>query len=388
MADALPLAGLRVCDVTTNIAGPYATMILADLGAEVWKVERPGAGDDARGMGPFLDGVSCYFRAINRGKRSAAIDVRRPQGRAAVLALAARCRIFVENFRRGKAEALGLGFEDVRAVRPDVIYVSLSAYGGAGPLADRPGYDAVVQARSGVMSVNGTPEGGLARVGVSLLDMGSGIWSALAVLAALLSSDGQARRVDTSLYETGLAWLAYHLLYRQATGRDPSPQGTRHAAFAPYGDFPCADGRLLLGISNDRQFARLCEAIGRPELARDERFATNPARLRHRAELDGVLAEALASRPASDWEAALVAADVPVGRVQAVSEVLADPQASALGILAGGLVRLPLSLDGARPPIPGRAPALGEHTRPALLLAGYDEGRIAELERAGVVQAG
>jgi len=384
----LPLLGLRVCDVTTNIAGPYATMILGDLGAEVWKVERLGGGDDARGMGPFLDGVSCYFQAINRGKRSAAIDVRRPEGRAAVLAMAAQCRIFVENFRHGKADELGLGFEHVRAVRPDVVYVSLSAYGQCGPSADLPGYDAIVQARSGLMSVNGTPDGGLARVGVSILDMGSGIWSALAVLAALLQGGGQARRIDTSLYETGLSWLAYHVLYQQATGRDPAPQGTRHAAFAPYGDFPCADGRLLLGISNDRQFARLCEALGRPGLAADERFATNPARLANRATLDGIIGGLLEVRPAAEWEAALVAADVPVGRVQAVSQVLADPQTDALGILADGLVGLPLSLDGARPPVPGRAPVLGEHTRSALRMAGYDAAAIAGLIAGGVAQAG
>jgi crotonobetainyl-CoA:carnitine CoA-transferase CaiB-like acyl-CoA transferase len=382
----LPLSGLRVCDVTTNIAGPYATMILGDLGAEVWKLERPDGGDDARGMGPFLDGVSCYFQAINRGKRSVAVDIRRPAGRQAVLAMAARCRIFVENFRRGKAEDLGLGFADIRAVRPDVLYLSLSAYGQTGPAAGLPGYDAIVQARSGLMSVNGTADGGLARVGVSILDMGTGIWSALAVLAALLQGGSEARRVDTSLFETGLGWLAYHLLYRQATGRDPTPQGTRHAAFAPYGDFPCQDGRLLLGISNDRQFARLCGALGRADLAGDPRFATNADRLAHRAELDGALAEALATRPAADWEAALVAADVPVGRVQAVSEVLADPQASALGILAGGLVGLPLSLDGARPPVAGKAPLLGQHTRQVLAAAGYAEEQVAELIAAGVAR--
>lgn len=383
----LPLAGLGVCDVTTNIAGPYATMILGDLGAEVWKVERPGGGDDARGMGPFLDGVSCYFQAINRGKRSLGLDIRRSEGRAAVLALAARCRIFAENFRHGKAEELGLGFEDVRAVRPDVIYLSLSAYGPRGPAADLPGYDAIVQARTGLMSVNGTPEGGLARVGVSILDMGTGIWSALAVLAALLQGGGQARRIETSLYETGLSWMAYHLLYRQATGRDPVPQGSRHTAFAPYGDFACADGRLLLGISNDRQFARLCAALGRPELAADGRFATNAARLGNRGELEAEIGAALATRGTADWEAALVAADVPVGRVQAVSELLMDGQAGALGILAGGLVGLPLSLDGARPPVPGRAPALGEHTRQALAAAGYSEAAIAGLIASGAADA-
>lgn len=381
----LPLAGFRVLDITTNIAGPYATMILGDLGAEVWKIERPGGGDDARGMGPFLDGVSCYFAAINRGKRSAAVDLRRPEGRVAALAMARQARIFVENGRPGKAAELGLGFDDIRAVRPDVIYVSLSAYGPRGPAAPRPGYDAIVQARSGLISLNGSTEGDLARVGVSILDMGSGIWSALAVLAALLADDGQARHVETSLFETGLNWVAYHLLYQLATGRDPVPQGTRHTAFAPYGDFPAADGRLLIGISNDRQFARLCGVLGRPELAADPRFATNPARLEHRRDLEPLMAEILATKPATDWEADLSAADVPVGRVQTISQVLTDPQALSLGILDRGLVGLPLSLDGARPPIPGRAPALGQDTRAALAMAGYGDGEIARLFAAGVV---
>lgn len=382
----LPLAGVRVVDLTTNISGPYATMILADLGAEVWKVERPQTGDDGRGMGPFIDGVSCYFRAINRGKRSLSVDLRHPRGREAVLALARQARVFAENFRPGKADELGVGFEAVRAVRPDAVYMSISAFGAGGPEAGRPGYDALLQARSGVMSINGLPGGAPARVGVSLLDMGSALWTALGVLAALPA--GEARHIRTSLLETGLAWMAYHLQFRLATGRDPTPQGTRHASFAPYGDFPAADGPLMIGISNDRQFRRLCEVLGRPELAQDPRFATNAARISNRHALDRLLGEIFLSRPAAAWEEACRAADIPATQLQSVSQVLADPQVAALDILDDGLVRLPLDLGDGRPPLPGQAPALGQDTPAALRLAGYDDAGIEALFAAGAVFGG
>lgn len=365
-------------------------MILAALGADVIKIERPGSGDDARQMAPVMDGSSAYFLAINRGKRSAAIDLSTSQGVALALRIAAKCDVFIENFRGGKAEAMGLGENAVRARRPQIIYASLSAFGPRGPDFDKPGYDALVQARTGIQSVTGEPGTAGARAGVSILDMGSGMWIALGIVAALFdrATTGAGRRVDASLYQTGVMWMAYHLIARQMTGRDPGPQGTRHAAFAPYGDFATADSRILIGISNDRLFEKLCSAAG---ISAHERFRTNAGRVEHREALDALLAPIFLLKSTAEWLEIFDRAGVPASAVQTAGQVLRDPQLAAIGQMcdaAPGIVApgLPLEFSGfecAR----GVAPRLGEHTREVLLECGLDAAAIDSLCERRIVIA-
>jgi crotonobetainyl-CoA:carnitine CoA-transferase CaiB-like acyl-CoA transferase len=388
------LSGVRVLDLTTIVAGPAASMILADLGADVIKVERPGSGDDGRAMGPHRGPWGGYFSVLNRGKRSIALDIRRVTGREAVLRLAATCDVFLENFRGGKAAALGLDEPAVRARKPDIIYASLSAYGSKGPDYPRPGYDAVLQARTGIMSITGTGEGAPIRAGVSILDLGAGMWAALGILAALLEKQrsGAGQRVDTSLFETGLMLMSYHLLYRQFAGVNPKPQGSRHTAFAPYGAYPAAEGSIMIGISSDKAFRRLADALGKPEWADDPRFRTNPDRVRHTPELDRCIAEVFRTHPVSHWTAVLDRHDVANDPVQAPDQVMADPQVAALAMLeevelAGQqsalLPRLPIGLSGCAPSIQGPPPELGEHTRAILREAGYSDAEVAELVGSG-----
>jgi crotonobetainyl-CoA:carnitine CoA-transferase CaiB-like acyl-CoA transferase len=388
-----------VLDLSTIVAGPAASMILADLGADVIKVERIGRGEDGREMGPHRGPWGAYFVALNRGKRSMAIDITKPRGREVALRLASGCDVFLENFRGGKAAELGLDEASVRAHKPDIIYASLSAYGPRGPDYTKPGYDAVLQARTGIMSVTGTGQDMPIRAGVSILDVGTGVWMALGVLAALLERQrsGKGQRVDASLLQTGIMLMAYHLVYRQFTGVNPRPQGSRHTAFAPYGAFPAADGAIMIGISSDRAFQRLCAALGREEWAADPRFLTNPDRVRNTAELDRLIAEALSAKTASQWAAILDANDVANDPVQNPEQVMQDPQVAALGQLAqvalGGeepaeLPRLPIELSLAPSSPLAPPPGVGEHSRAILHEAGYNDPEIEELFRCGACAAG
>lgn len=366
-------------------------MILAALGADVIKIERPGSGDDARQMAPVRDGLSAYFLAINRGKRSVAIDLAKSEGVALALRMAARCDVFVENFRGGKAESMGLGEAAVRTARPEIIYASLSAFGPRGPDFAKPGYDALVQARTGIQSVTGEPGTAGARAGVSILDMGSGMWMALGIVAALFerSKSGRGRRVDVSLYQTGVMWMAYHLIARQMTGRDPAPQGTRHSAFAPYGDFATADARILIGISNDRLFERLAEAMEVPENG-DERFATNADRVRNREALDATLAPVFLRRTTAEWLEIFDRAGVPASAIQNAGQVLGDPQLDALGQMskaAAGIFAPGLPIEFSEASLKsGAAPQLGEHTREALLECGLGGDEIDLLRARKIVE--
>ncbi len=379
------LGGIRVLDVTTNISGPSATMILAALGADVIKIERPGSGDDARQMAPD----SAYFIAINRGKRSLALDLSSPEGVAVALRLAASCDVFVENFRGGKAEAMGLAESAVRAARAEIIYASLSAFGPRGPDFEKPGYDALVQARTGIQSVTGEPGTAGARAGVSILDMGTGMWMALGILAALfdLQRTGRGTRVDGSLFQTGVMWMAYHLIARQMTGTDPRPQGTRHSAFAPYGDFATADSRVLIGISNDRLFGRLCSSVG---LERDPRFATNAGRVEHRNALDALLATIFVQRTTGEWLEIFDRSGVPASAVQSAGDLLDDPQLAALAQMSEAVPgilspNLPLEFSRALAPA-GPPPRLGEHSRAVLMESGFEEREIESLVERRIIE--
>ena len=379
-------------DLSTIVAGPTASMILADLGADVIKVERMGSGEDGRAMGPHRGSWGAYFTTLNRGKRSIAIDLTKPEGKAAVVRLAQTCDVWLENFRGGTAKRLGLDEAVVRKHNPEIIYAALSAYGPSGPDYTRPGYDGILQARTGIMSITGDGTGPPVRAGVSVLDMGTGIWMALGVLAALLErkSTGKGQRVDASLFQTGVMFMAYHLLYRQFAGVNPGPQGSRHTAFAPYGAYQAADGFVMIGISSDKAFARLCGVLGHAEWSTDTRFLSNQDRVRNTLVLDSLMNDALHARTAAEWKALLDAVDIAADPVQTAEQVLADPQLAALDQLASValdgngevlLPHLPLGLSQSPPGIQGPPPKIGEHTEAILLEAGFAPGEIADLRR-------
>ena len=386
------LKGIRVLDLSTIVAGPAASMILSDLGAEVIKVERMETGEDGRAMGPHRGPWGAYFTALNRGKRSITIDITKPEGKAALFRIAKTCDVWLENFRGGVAQKRGIDEAAVRQHNPEIIYAALSAYGPSGPDYTRPGYDAILQARTGIMSITGDGAGQPVRAGVSVLDMGTGIWMALGILAALLEkkSTGKGQRVDTSLFQTGVMFMAYHLLYRQFAGVNPQPQGSRHTAFAPYGAYQAADGFVMIGISSDKAFARLCTALGHAEWAEDARFLRNRDRVRNTPILDSLMNAVLRNNTAAEWKLILDAVDVAVDPVQTAEQVLADPQLAALGQLASValagqtdalLPNLPLELSSTPPRIQGSPPEVGEHTETILREAGFTPDEIAELKR-------
>jgi crotonobetainyl-CoA:carnitine CoA-transferase CaiB-like acyl-CoA transferase len=388
----LPLRGLRVVDVTTSYAGPYCTQVLAALGADVVKVEPPD-GDEARAWGPpFVDGDSALFLAANAGKRSLAIDLRR--GADAVRRLAERADVFVQSLRPGLADDLGLGAERLQAANERLVYCSIGSFGNRGPLRELPGYDPLMQAFAGIVSVTGEADRPGVRAGASLVDQSTGLWAALGILAALRERDasGQGRLVEVSLFETAVGLLPYHLTGYLATGKVPGRHGTAYPAIVPYQTFAAADGELMVTAANDRLFEALCGALDLPELPQDERFATNSARVEHREELVTLLAMRLAAEPRAAWVDRLAEAGVPAAPVQDIGEVARHEQTKALGLLQDlgsyTTVAPPLSVEGERVLHRTAAPALGEHSAEILSEAGYAEAEVAALSEAGVVRLG
>jgi crotonobetainyl-CoA:carnitine CoA-transferase CaiB-like acyl-CoA transferase len=355
-----PLDGIRVVDVTASLAGPTCTQLLASLGADVVKIEPP-EGDHARAWGPpFIDGMGALFFAANAGKRSVVLDLRRDVDE--VLRLVDGADVFVVSLRPGLAEELGLDGEALLGRNPRLVHCTIGAYGRNGPLADRPGYDPLMQAASGIMSVTGEPDGPPVRVGVSLVDFATGQWAAIGILAALAERerDGKGRTVDTSLYETSLYLMSSHIAAYAETGEPPGRHGSAFPLIAPYDLFQTSDGALMISAGSDALWTRLRGALGLPD---DARFHTNPDRVRNRAALTEAIADVLRTRTSSEWEAALTAAGVPVSPVRDVGEVVAHAQTQALGILqqlgAGTTVTPPLSIDGERLRYPSPPPALG-----------------------------
>jgi crotonobetainyl-CoA:carnitine CoA-transferase CaiB-like acyl-CoA transferase len=369
----LPLRGVRVLELAQNLAGPYCGQILADLGADVVKVERPGSGDAARAWGPpFVAGAGSIFATANRGKRSVALDIASEAGRDAVRGLAQRSDVLIESFRPGTFARLGYDYATVAEWNPRIVYCSVLAYGATGPLRDLPGYDPLMQAHGGIMSVTGDAESGPARVGTSIIDMGTGMWLAIGVLGALRQRDasGAGTQLSVALYDTALAWNAYHLTGYLDTGSVPGPMGTGLPMIAPYGAFPTADGRIMLAPANDGLFVRLCTALGAAALAGDERFRDNPSRVANRAAVDALIGEATSHFETSVLLDLLRTAGVPCAPIQGIAEVAADAQTLASGMIEqpgdGSAVALPLRFAGARPPVRGTVPRAGEHTAEVL----------------------
>jgi crotonobetainyl-CoA:carnitine CoA-transferase CaiB-like acyl-CoA transferase len=393
------LGGLRVLDLTRFVSGSQATMMLAAMGADVVKIEVP-PGDPYRWQGTDrVGGESALFLALNAGKRSVAVDFRDPAGRAALEAVLATADILVENSRPGSLAAHGLDWESVHARYPALVYGSISGYGDVGPEAARGGFDLILQAESGVMSVTGTPESGPVKVGVPVLDVGAGMSCALGLLAAFIERQrtGVGRLVSSSLLEFALAALGTLAAGVMISGRTPGLLGTHSPTFAPYGGFRAADGWLVLaGAGSEDMWARACAVIGREDLMADPRFADNASRVAHRDELTAQIEAVLCTRPAADWLARFAAAGVPAAEVRDVTQVLAWPQLAALGAIqeldhptagAHRLVSPPVRVDRSQLAYPGPAPALGADSRAVLSAAGLAPADIDRLVRDGVVVA-
>ncbi len=393
-----PLEGMRVLDVTTSIAGPYCAEILGALGADVVKVERPDTGDDGRAWGPpFWDGEGTMFLSANANKRSLAISLRDERGRDVLLRLVDGADVFLQSLRPGLAEQLGLGPDELRARNPRLVYCSVGAYGHVGPLRHEPGYDALMQAAGGLISITGEPGRPGVRVGSSLIDQGTGTWAALGVLAALLERGrtGDGTVVDVSLYETALGYIGYHLAGYLADGTVPTGQGTIFPMVAPYQVFPTADGELMVAGGNDRLYAAICTVLGVPDLVADERFRTNPDRVRNREELVALLSERLRTGTTAEWHQRLTAAGVPAAPVADVADVVASPQTEALDFLQPldhptidglRLPALPLSFGRERLTHTSAPPLVGQHSREVLGEAGLSADEIDVLGREGVVR--
>lgn len=339
----MSLAGIRVLDLSRILAGPTATQLLADLGAEVVKVERPGAGDDTRGWGPpFVPGpegeesdLTAYFLAANRNKRSIAIDFATGEGAALIRRLAAVSDVVVENYKPGDLARRGLGYEELRRVKPDLVWCSISGFGQTGPYADRVGYDFLIQAMGGIMSITGEPDGRPMKVGVGIADVMCGMYATVGILAALRHRDrtGEGQRIDLALYDSQLAWLVNAATGALVSGAAPRRLGNRHPNIAPYQTFPTATEDLAVAVGNDAQFRRFAEVIGRPEMADDPRFAHNRDRVRAIDVLDPLIAAALATEAAEVWAERLTTVGVPAGRVAGVAAALADPHTRARGMV-------------------------------------------------------
>lgn len=391
MTDQKPLAGLKVLDMTRVLAGPFATMLLSDLGADVLKVEMPETGDDSRGFGPFKNGRSLYFVSINRGKRSMTLNLKAPEGREILRRLVAQHDVLVENFRPGVMEKLELGYEQLREINPRLIYAAASGYGHSGPDSRKPAYDILAQAAGGIMSVTGWPGGDPTRVGYSIGDIGAALFTTVGILAAVAqrAQTGQGQKIDVAMLDCQVAMLENALARFQVSGKNPEPLGNRHPTISPFQAYRTADEWMVIAVGNDGLWRTFCDVLDRPDLASDERFVTNAARTENLEHLNQIIEPLLAARTAAAWTELFAARGIPHSTIDRIEQVMTNPQIRARNMLvqvddpvagtvqvAGNPIKMSSMADETtRPPVP----ELGEHTNEVLASLGYDQGQIEKL---------
>ncbi len=392
-----PLEGIKVLDLSRILAGPFCSMILADLGAEVIKVEEPRKGDETRSWGPpFIGKESAYYLSINRNKKSIAIDLRQDEGREIVYQLARRSDVALENFRPGVAEKLGVDYPSLRAVNPRIIYCSISGFGQEGPYRGLPAYDIILQGMGGLMGITGEPGGRPVKVGVAISDLAAGLQAAIGLLAALLKRerDGTGQSLDISMLDAQIFLLATMIPAYFATGVVPGPMGSAHPSIVPYQAFPTKDGFITIAVTNEKFWQAFCRALGRPELAGDPRFQTNARRVEHRGELLPILEEVLATRTGDEWIRILREEGIPCGPILTFDRLFQDPQVQAREMIktldherAGPVtvVGTPFKLSLTPGRLSSPPPVLGQHTEEILTSLGYDSETILALRRKGVI---
>lgn len=395
-----PLSGLRVLDLTRVLAGPTCTQMLGDLGAEVIKIERPEAGDDTRGFAPpFVPNTkeSAYFVGVNRNKKSVTLDIAKPEGQAIIHKLLEHCDILVENFKVGALAKYGLGYEQLAKTHPRLIYCSITGFGQTGPYAPRPGYDALIQAMGGVMSLTGEPNGSPQKVGVPVADLFAGLYGCIGILAAVnhRNNTGQGQQIDIGMLDTHVAWLANQGMNYLATGENPPRLGNQHPNIAPYQEFPTKDGYIILAVGNDPTFERFCKAFGQEALLADPRFATNPIRVQNRQLVTDTLTPVMKSKTTAEWIDALEALKIGCGPINTLEQVFADPHVQAREMVvemahgSGETVKVianPVKLSATPPSYRSAPPVLGEHTQDVLTaVLQMSAADIAALKEKGIV---
>ena len=390
------LENIKVVDLTRTLAGPFCTMLLGDMGADVIKIEEPENGDETRSWPPFWNDVSSQYLSFNRNKRSLSLNLKEQEAVEIVKDLAREADVFVESFRTGAMDRMGLGYEAIRQVNPAIVYSSVSGYGRTGPMADMPGYDLIIQAYSGLMHLTGEPDGMPLRVGFSLVDLFTGMMTYGSILTALRHRDntGEGQWIDSSLLDGQVATLSYHATGYLATGNEPNRMGSGHPSIVPYQSFRASDGYFILGCANQRLWERMCRVIGREDFLADPRFATLTHRVEHRAECVGLLSEIFLTESTQHWVKLITDAGIPCGPINRVSEVLSNPQVLARNMVAEvphpqvpdlRMPGSPLKLTATPPTIRRYPPQLGEHNDEILFEAGYGKARVASLREKGVI---
>ena len=390
------LGQIKVVDLTRTLAGPFCTQIFGDMGADVIKIEEPNRGDETRLWPPFWNEESTQFLSFNRNKRSLSVNLKQREGVDVVLGLAGKADVFIESFRTGALDCMGLGYEAVREVNPTIVYCSISGYGRSGPMAEKPGYDLIIQGYSGLMSLTGESDGLPLRIGFSLVDLFTGTVAYGSILTALLHRErtGEGQRIDTALLDGQVAAMSYHATGYLATGVEPHRMGSGHPSLVPYQSFPASDGFFILGCANQGLWERLCGAVGRTDLLEDPRFKTNAHRVAHRAECVELLTELFQTRPMAHWLEVISEAGIPCGPINRVSDVVSDPQVLARDMMVDlphpevsdlRIPGSPMKLTETPPVLRRPPPLLGQHNQEILGEIGYTAEGIAGLRREGVI---